>query len=164
MWMTPHTLAGIAIVTKIQNPVISLPLAFASHYLLDFIPHWTTRPSFHGKEGKVLFFDFSISLGLGLFFAFQYPFLSSEFLIIIAGAFLANLPDGLRVPQMLKHKKTEKLQDQHFLDSFHSKADQDVSVFNGTIFKFLEGKIWVGILTQIVIVLVCLFLIFQGLS
>ncbi|KKP84820.1 MAG: hypothetical protein UR87_C0066G0006 [candidate division CPR3 bacterium GW2011_GWE2_35_7] len=33
MWMIPHTLAGVTLATKIENPSISLPLALLSHSL-----------------------------------------------------------------------------------------------------------------------------------
>ena len=40
MLETPHAIVGAVIVSKIPNPIISLPLAFASHFVLDMVPHW----------------------------------------------------------------------------------------------------------------------------
>lgn len=154
MWMTPHTLAGVAIVSQIENPAISLPLAFASHYVLDFIPHWTQSPSFKGKEGMALYIDFLIGLSIGLFFAFQHPFGSGQFWMVITGAALANLPDALHIPLLLKEGSLQKIKEKK---NFHTLIDQDLGPKNGTIFKCLKGKVWVGILTQVLMVSLCLW-------
>lgn len=40
MLETPHAIVGAAIAARIPNPIISIPLAFASHFVLDLTPHW----------------------------------------------------------------------------------------------------------------------------
>lgn len=40
MLETPHVFVGAAIATKIPNPWIAIPLAFASHFVLEMVPHW----------------------------------------------------------------------------------------------------------------------------
>lgn len=40
MIITPHVAAGAAIGAVVTNPVLVLPLALASHYALDMLPHW----------------------------------------------------------------------------------------------------------------------------
>jgi hypothetical protein len=37
---TPHVVVGAAIATKVANPALAIPLAFASHFVLEKIPHW----------------------------------------------------------------------------------------------------------------------------
>ncbi|OGG14811.1 hypothetical protein A2963_04400 [Candidatus Roizmanbacteria bacterium RIFCSPLOWO2_01_FULL_40_13] len=39
MLYTPHFLTGAAILKLVPNPVIGVPLALASHFLLDMTPH-----------------------------------------------------------------------------------------------------------------------------
>lgn len=73
----PHTVIGAAIGTKIPNPLISIPLAFISHFLLDLIPHW--NPSLYwetkkyGRPSKrstiIVAIDTLVSLAVGLFIA-----------------------------------------------------------------------------------------------
>ena len=36
----PHAVVGAAIAAKVGNPALSLPLALASHFVLDLVPHW----------------------------------------------------------------------------------------------------------------------------
>lgn len=38
MLLTPHILVGVAIITKVQNPIWGLLLVFLSHYFLDAFP------------------------------------------------------------------------------------------------------------------------------
>jgi hypothetical protein len=40
MLITPHALTGATIAVLIPNPVLALPLAVGSHFVLDSIPHW----------------------------------------------------------------------------------------------------------------------------
>ena len=42
MLSTPHILVGGAIGKQIKRPYIALPIAFASHYALDAVPHVDT--------------------------------------------------------------------------------------------------------------------------
>ena len=40
MLETPHVAVGAAIAASIPNPLIAIPLAFASHFALELVPHW----------------------------------------------------------------------------------------------------------------------------
>ena len=40
MLTTPHAAAGITLGVLIGNPVLVVPVAIASHFLLDRVPHW----------------------------------------------------------------------------------------------------------------------------
>lgn len=150
MLLLPHTLAGITIVSKIQNPLVSLPLAFLSHFALDMIPHWDyfTRSSIkkiaNNKHRKLIirlvFLDFFLSLVIGGLFAHRALPDAGRALTFLAGAFLANLLDGLELPMMfgVRNKITE---------------------FVYSIQHPLQGRASpvLGILTQLVVVSTCLF-------
>lgn len=109
MLLVPHTVVAVAIATAIKQPELALPLAFLSHFVLDFIPHWdppelvaileAKRPL---KVGRDVFLfisiDFLVSLGLGLFFVWRaLPDLTLA-ATVFSACFLANLPDGLSLP------------------------------------------------------------------
>ena len=162
MWMVPHTLAGVTAVETIQNPILSLPTALMSHYLLDFIPHWNQIPTFYGKNAKYLYIDFFIALGIGLFFAFQYPFGSYQFWIVIVGAALGNIPDAIRIPVLIKRDRTEStrfwLYD--FIERFHHFIDQDVQhEREDLVWKFMKGRKIFGILAQVAVCIFCFWLL-----
>jgi hypothetical protein len=96
MILTCHLLVGAAVASKIPSIPLGLTLAFLSHYLIDFIPHYEypikqIRDSQWLKSG----FDFlkvtaDFILGFGLIFLFAKPNIW-----LFVAAFLAIVPDGL---------------------------------------------------------------------
>ena len=40
MLVTPHALMGAAIGLRLKHPLRIIPVAVASHFLLDTVPHW----------------------------------------------------------------------------------------------------------------------------
>jgi hypothetical protein len=50
MLITPHVLAGAAIVKKVRRPWLAYPAAFLSHFVLDYIPHLDSHGLF-GVDG-----------------------------------------------------------------------------------------------------------------
>ena len=51
MLTTTHLLAGAVIGKYFQNPILIIILAFVSHYILDFIPHYSIKAVIGFKEG-----------------------------------------------------------------------------------------------------------------
>lgn len=102
----PHTLVGIAIAAKLQNPALSLPLAFTSHFILDLLPHWNPHLNKEMKKyGKVtratsllISADVTLSLTIGSIIAFFTASSLFHFFIILLGGFLAVLPDIVEGP------------------------------------------------------------------
>lgn len=94
MLTVPHTLVGVAIVSHLNNPYLSLPLAFLSHYLLDMIPHWNWRPELKPFSLLGIFLDGSLSMALLFFFVgrAETPYL------VLAGGLLPMVVDVFDVP------------------------------------------------------------------
>lgn len=102
----PHALVGAAIATAIPNPLISLPLAFASHFVLDLVPHW--NPHIHTeieKHGKILpktfiiiLIDSVLALAAGFFVASRALPDTGHTITILFGSFFAVLPDLAEAP------------------------------------------------------------------
>lgn len=97
MLSTPHLLVGAAIVKAIPEiggipgPVISLPLAFLSHFAFDSIPHWdgSPRTPFSTKTTLGIIIDYFI--GASLVYLATVGFENQYFIWL--GAFLGTLPD-----------------------------------------------------------------------
>lgn len=106
MLETPHVALGAAIAVKVGNPYLALPLALASHFVLDRIPHW--NPHFYtetkkygapsNKSTTLAIVDSLAALGLGLAVASQALPDKAKFTIIIVACFLAVLPDQIKTP------------------------------------------------------------------
>lgn len=146
----PHTLVGATIASYIPNPLISLPLAFASHLLVDLIPHWNPQlveeTERWGKPSKnstiFVITDVLLSLISGFFIASRFlPDLKRAVVVILA-CFLAVFIDtieGFYFFLGLRSKFFKKLI--YFQNGFQNKLSP-----------------LPGILTQILLVFICFYL------
>ena len=151
MWLVPHTLVGVTIASKIPNPLIAIPLAVLSHFLLDATPHWTTTISTRGRDFYIFLTDFGLGFVLGLIFAFRAEAFSPEFWLVISCAAAANLPDAIRFPHYFYGYNSKLF---WLTERFHRWVDQDVR-HNTPFF----GMMGFGILTQVLVVAFCLWLL-----
>ncbi len=98
-----HSLTGAFIATHLPNPLLYVPLIFASHYLEDWIPHWDVGTGLSsGKRKK----DMAIKLELielvitivlvFLFWQYGHAQLSMNAWI---GAGVGLIPDFLEAPR-----------------------------------------------------------------
>lgn len=98
MTATAHALIGAAIATKVANPLLGIPLAIASHFIADLVPHWDAGTNHREKSVLRLRVEAALDVILGFSLAFllfrnlvELPYL---FTMIIA----AQLPDWLEAP------------------------------------------------------------------
>lgn len=106
MLETPHVAVGAAIAAKVGNPYLALPLALASHFVLDRIPHWNphfyTETKKYGKPSNksttLAIVDSFAALGLGLAVAGQALPDKTKFAVILAACLLSVLPDQIKTP------------------------------------------------------------------
>jgi hypothetical protein len=106
MLETPHVFIGAAIASKIPNPLISLPLALASHFILEKVPHWNPhlnqetekygRPT--KKSTLITAIDSATALISGSLIAFQALPNTAHFFTILTACFLSALPDLVEAP------------------------------------------------------------------
>ncbi len=93
MLTTPHSLAGATIAVIVPNPVISIPLAIGSHFVLDMIPHWQ-EILYPYKVTYKTWIRIPIDLGIAIFLvniiATHHSGIANN---IWMSAFMANLPD-----------------------------------------------------------------------
>lgn len=94
MTATAHALVGGAIAYSIQNPTLGVTLAFISHPVLDFIPHWDFGWGWRKKTKLKLFCEASLDLTAGVLLSYalfgQYTNLN-YFLACLFGALLWDL-------------------------------------------------------------------------
>lgn len=156
MTLTTHAVAGAAIAgTLSAYPVLALPLAFLSHFLLDAIPHWDydlkSAKKFVGEStgvelsfGKDFLIDVlrvgtDLSLGLVLAGLVFYIIGDKQIgILVLAGALVAVLPDFMQFAYgKLKTKSLAYFQSWH--NYFHASLR-------------LDNKPVLGILSQVLIV------------
>jgi hypothetical protein len=157
-----HLLVGAAIAAKIQILPLAIILAFLSHYVLDFIPHWEYSVnnilSRQWRKSKFDFLKVALDFGFGILLIFIFSKTSG---IILAGAFLAVLPDGFTLLNLILPNRLLKIHDkfhrEYFLRSLKSPSKSTRLDFS----RSLENKILFlfGIFSQILISILAIFLL-----
>lgn len=98
MTATSHALIGTIIAAKFPDPVIAIPLALASHFVADMIPHWDEALNRKNKGRNRLLIETAadIALGFALSYSLIYFFFpQTNFFYALAIIFVAQLPDWL---------------------------------------------------------------------
>jgi len=106
MLETPHVFVGAAIAVAVPNPLIAIPLAFASHFVLEMVPHWnphlnseTQRFGHPTKRSTIITaVDSSTALVSGSVIALSALPNLEQVALILACSFAAVLPDVLEGP------------------------------------------------------------------
>lgn len=100
MLTTPHLLVGAAIGAQIGNPLVVVPVAGASHFVLDSVPHLMGFIEVEDLDKKdVLFVLADVLLGVGILFLLSLNNPNWEILWI--GAIAGMLPDFHHTAQVL---------------------------------------------------------------
>lgn len=115
MLETPHVVVGAAIATKVVHPALAIPLAFASHFVLEKVPHWNphlnTETEKFGKPTRqstlIVVADVILSLVFGFYIASRALPDTAHFASILAASFFAVLPDVLEGPYFFLNMRNE---------------------------------------------------------
>ncbi len=126
-----HTTTGAFIATKVHNPLISIPLILASHYLLDAVPHWDAGTGLSsGKKTprQAIMAEIPDLIISGLFviayFQWGKPLsFTWQGLAPYWGGFLGLLPDFLEAPKNFLHYEPKLLQP---LNRFHHQVHHSI--------------------------------------
>jgi len=115
MLETPHVFIGAAIATAIPNPFIAIPLAFASHFIMDMVPHWNphlnTEMDMFGKTTRrstaITAIDSTLALVSGSFIAYQALPNFGQAILVLACCFASVLPDVIEGPYFFLKMKSK---------------------------------------------------------
>jgi len=124
MTATNHVMTGAVIALVVKQPALAIPLAFASHFVLDAIPHFgiyendVIKRNRHWLFRTVLGIDIPLMLGLLVVI----PYLAAGKLawgIVLASMIAAILPDSIWVYRFIKEVKTKKWEPGGWYPRFH---------------------------------------------
>lgn len=152
MLETPHVFIGAAIATKIPNPLIAIPLAFASHFIMEMVPHWNphlnTETEKFGhvtrKSTLIVIADSTLALASGCFIAYQALPNTAHAVTILLACFASILPDLIEAPYFflkIKNKLIAKW------ISLQKSIQSDTNFLAGTttqIITILASIFWIG--------------------
>lgn len=103
---TPHVIVGAAIATKVVHPALAIPLAFASHFVLEKVPHWNphlnTETEKFGRPTRqsttIVILDATIALLSGGYIAYRALPNTALAATILGASFFSVLPDLIEGP------------------------------------------------------------------
>ncbi len=101
MTATAHALVGGAIAASISNPAIALPLAAASHPILDMIPHWDLGMGWRKKNKVTLFAESVLDLSLGIVLSYLIFGRNIDPVYLLTCIFFSEIWDILMMPYLL---------------------------------------------------------------
>ena len=150
MTASSHALAGGAIGFVITNPVVALPLAFISHFVLDLLPHFGfATPTDRKRHPRLQRTYLLIEAIFPLSFFTTLLFLGAPWLVIAAALisiapdliwpykfFVASKPDSLSTPG--QHTREEGL-----YSYWHKRIQKFESIQGGIVELLFSGVlIW----------------------
>ncbi len=136
MLETPHVAVGAAIASQIPNPLISIPLAFASHFVLELVPHWNPHLNTElkkfgkvtDKSTKIVAIDVCLAIAVGSFVAYQALPDQGHAATILAASLASVLPDVVEAPYFFLKMKS-KVIDKWI--AFQKSLQNDTNIFFG---------------------------------
>ena len=146
MLLTPHILTGVAIISKVQNPILGLFLVFLSHYFLDCFPQKEySIKNIREKRWSKSLPDF-IKVALDIIFGLLIVFLIVGYHpIALIAAFLVITPDGTTLLYHLFPKN--RLLEKHW--KIHNALND--------ICQNKKIPVFWGVMSQIAVIIIAIF-------
>lgn len=146
MVITPHAVTGATIAVLFPNPVFTIPLAVASHYVLDTIPHWQeTLPPYNANSFTIIRTIIDIIFtGFCLYYiTARHPQLTPN---IFVGAFAGILPDSDVIVNQFHFAKIENTKIYRNYWNWHCRIQRETASL-------------LGIIPQVAVVIIGLFIV-----
>jgi hypothetical protein len=106
MTATNHVVTGAVIGAAVGQPWLALPLAFASHFAMDALPHYGVSDHKSKKFLYSLFIDMGLASGFLLSILLMQP---QHWPLLLACAVAAASPDLNHLPNWLRELKNKPL-------------------------------------------------------
>lgn len=147
MLSIPHALTGAYVASKLPNPLIFIPLAFAFHYLEDWIPHWDVGTGLSKgtrKRSTAILLEFvDLALTAALIYLFWQNADPATMTNIWIGALAGLMPDFMEAPRNFLKWEPALIKP---LNNLHG------------YFHFSTPNMLVGLLPQVIVVSTIWFL------
>lgn len=121
MTATNHALTGAAIALVVKEPVLVVPLAIASHFLLDSLPHFGGLPVTSRKFLFILAGDAGVTAGL---LASMFMLQPALWLVAVVGAVCAMAPDLMWFPNFLRSVTDRPTKKPDSITKWHKKIQR----------------------------------------
>lgn len=98
MTATAHALVAGAIYRAIPNPMLSVPLACASHFIMDAVPHWDLGTAWRSRSKKMTGILAIAETVLGITVAYFLFHGKGSGIPLLATIVASEIPDWLEAP------------------------------------------------------------------
>lgn len=116
MTATSHVVTGMLLASVIHQPEIALPLAFASHFVLDSLPHFGISTKNTRVFLPILGSDMFLAALLLLVVAGLQP---AHWPIIVAAGIVAASPDLMWLPRFINDLRRKRNKKYRWFEKFH---------------------------------------------
>jgi hypothetical protein len=103
MTLTAHSLIAAAIISKVGNPALGLPLVFVSHFVMDKVPHWDVMTDKKKTRKQIMVGTvtdiFTGFIAAFIFTAYARPEINPAY--FFSAVFVSQLPDLLEAPYLI---------------------------------------------------------------
>lgn len=144
-----HVTTGVVIALAVHNPVLALPLALASHFVLDAMPHYgdDKRDGTDRAFRRFILMDAVFGFGISILMFILMP---DHRLLIVLCAVMATVPDLMWLPNHIRQTKNLPSKPHNRLMQWHHKIQ-----FEHPVWGILAEGIWlVGMLSFIIVAFV----------
>lgn len=121
MTATNHALTGAVVALVVKEPVLVVPIAIASHFLLDSLPHFGGLSVTSRKFLFILAGDAGLATGLLASMIILQPTL---WLIAVLGAVCAMAPDLMWFPNFLRSITDRPIKKPDSITTWHKKIQR----------------------------------------
>lgn len=121
---TNHVATGALIGAVVSAPIVALPLAFVSHFVLDAVPHFDNYNLPYASKGYNLIVSIDALLILGVLtgIVLLHP---QHWPLILMAAALAVLPDLMWLPNYIRSMRKRVLREHNRIMRFHCKMQHE---------------------------------------
>lgn len=115
-----HIVTGGIIGALLPQPLLAIPLAFLSHFVLDMLPHWGDHPNDHLRTTSSIHRMILVDTVLGVtFFLALLIWQPLNWPVIFFSGAMAQVPDLVWLPNYIRVRKGIKQRSYNSLMRFH---------------------------------------------
>jgi len=113
-----HTVTGVVIGSAIGSPLVALPIAFASHFILDLLPHWGDARVPHASRTfkTIIIVDTVVTTLFLIAVLIAKP---KHWLTMIVAGLIAMSPDLMWLPNFIRTIRKRTVRSYNKLMHFH---------------------------------------------
>lgn len=147
MTSTNHVMTGAVIALAVKQPALAIPLAFASHFVLDALPHFGIYEDDVIRRNKHWLFRTVISIDIPLMLALlviipDLAYAKLAWGITFACMLAAISPDFVWVYRFFREVRTQKWEPGGWFPRFH----QAIQWFEQPVGLIVE-LVWLGVMS-----------------